>query len=224
MAIAVQAVNDTPIADAGPDQTLECTSPEGALVSFDGSGSSDVETPTLSLLYAWSDSFDPPLSGPMPSAVLGLGENLITLVVNDGQIDSAPDMVTVNVVDTTRPDLVASLTLVGEGDDNGDDDEGRFRIGVTAGDVCDSEPTVTAVLDIEGCPDISVADGQIIEFEFDDDECEVEWEDGILEIEAPALVLVATVIDGSGNTDEVVVLPMGLSDDNDNVAAADLDD
>ena len=102
--------------------------------------------------------------------------------------------------------MLASLVPYGEGDDDDDSDEGRFRIQFAAADICDFAPTMTAVLKIAGCSsDITVAQGQVIEFENEDEECEVEREDGILEIEAPGLVLMVTATDASGNSTVVEV-------------------
>ena len=38
---AVTGCNEPPVADAGPDQTLECSSPGGTPAMLDGTGSSD---------------------------------------------------------------------------------------------------------------------------------------------------------------------------------------
>lgn len=219
----ISSGNQPPIADAGIDETVQCTSPDGALVTLDGSGSADPDEDALT--YSWSNSFGE-ASGVSPTVTLPFGSNEITLVVNDGQIDSAPDTVNITVVDETPPALVASLTQVGEGDEDGDDDEGRFQINFSASDACDPEPMVTAVLDVPGIADIAVVDGQIIEFEFEDDGTEVEFEDGILEIEASGLVLEVAAIDASGNESVAEVPLTGLSDDNDDdsVASANVDD
>ena len=215
--------NQPPMADAGGDQVVECTSPAGAMVTLDGAGSSDPDGDPLS--YAWSNAFGM-ASGVSPTVNLALGVHPITLVVNDGQLDSDPDMVMVNVVDTTPPGLVASLAAIGEGDERGDSDEGRFRVTFAAVDACDPAPAVTAVLVLPGAADRPVANGQIIEFEVEDEDTEVEFEDGIIEIEAPSLTLRVTASDGNGNTAVAEVQPAGLSGDNDDdsVASAEVDD
>ena len=58
------------------------------------------------------------------------------------------------------------------------------KITFPASDICDAAPTVSAVLVVPGASDIPVSNGQIISFERDDDDTEIELEDGILEIEA----------------------------------------
>ena len=51
-----------------------------------------------------------------------------------------------------------------------------------------------------GAPgDIPVTNGQSVNVECDDDGCEVEFDEGILEIEATTATLVVTVVDACGN-------------------------
>ena len=126
--------------------------------------------------------------------------------------------------DTTPPVVTASLIPVGDGDDEGtasDSDEGTFRIEFSVTDDTDPTPNVVAVLVIPGHADISVTNGQIIEFEFDDEGTSVETEDGLLEIEATNLTLKVTATDASGNTAVAEAEPTGLSADNDSEDEAD---
>lgn len=101
--VSVTAVtgNVPPNANAGPDQTVET----GALVTLDGTGSSDVDGDPLT--YRWSILSRPSnssvqLANPLsanprftPSAV---GRFEIQLIVSDGALDSAPDTVSVTTV------------------------------------------------------------------------------------------------------------------------------
>lgn len=102
--------NEAPSADAGPDHTAECTSIAGTGVTLDGSGSSDPDADALT--YAWSAPgivFDNSTSV-TPTGSFPLGTTTVTLIVNDGTEDSAPDTVDVTVVDATPPTLLVSIS------------------------------------------------------------------------------------------------------------------
>ncbi|MFC6674094.1 hypothetical protein [Marinobacterium aestuariivivens] len=86
--------NQSPIADAGMDQSVECASVTDTAVTLDGSGSSDSDGDPLSYDWSWDTSN---ASGVGPTISLPLGSTTISLVVNDGQEDSAPDEVLVTV-------------------------------------------------------------------------------------------------------------------------------
>jgi mono/diheme cytochrome c family protein len=89
--------NQSPVADAGPDQKVET----GAEVTLDGSGSSDPDGDPIT--YSWSlkgpDGSTAALSGADAAAPTFTpdvdGEYVAALVVNDGELDSDPDSVTV---------------------------------------------------------------------------------------------------------------------------------
>ncbi len=94
-------VNQPPFANAGSDQTVN----ELSLVSLDGSASSDPEGNAVS--FEWTqlagpsvslDLTDPSRPTFLAPAVLHTGETLaFQLVVNDGKLSSAPDIVNINV-------------------------------------------------------------------------------------------------------------------------------
>lgn len=97
--------NEAPIAVAGDDQTVEATSANGATVNLDGGGSSDPDEDGL--IYSWSAAgitFDDAASE-TPSATFPLGSTEVTLVVNDGTVDSEADTVVITVEDTTAPEI-----------------------------------------------------------------------------------------------------------------------
>ena len=100
--------NGQPSADAGADVTVPCTA--GGLVTLDGSASSDPDLDDLT--FTWTGPFGT-ATGEAPSVTLPFGTSTITLVMNDGQVDSAEATVDVTVtvgVNGLLPPL-AGLTL-----------------------------------------------------------------------------------------------------------------
>ena len=100
--------NRPPIADAGPDQTVN----PGDGVTLDGSGSRDPDGDGLtSGAYTWTQiggttvtlanngDVDPSFTAPDSDALL-----VFSLIVNDGAVDSAPDTVTITVGTPTASD------------------------------------------------------------------------------------------------------------------------
>ncbi len=99
--------NLPPTADAGDDQTVEQTSPAGAMVTLDGSGSSDPEGAPLTYAWTWDGGS---ATGINPTVMLPQGTTTVTLVAHDGMADSAPDTVDITVQDTTAPEISVSVT------------------------------------------------------------------------------------------------------------------
>ena len=99
-------LNGQPIADAGPDQSVEQANPSGAQVTLDGTGSSDSDGDTLT--YTWTGPFGE-ATGATPTVTMPPGANTVYLVVNDGTVDSETDTVTITVQDTTVP-VVSNTT------------------------------------------------------------------------------------------------------------------
>jgi hypothetical protein len=94
------------VADAGEDQTGQTETP----VQLNGSGSHDVDNNPLT--YFWSFTSKPEGSTATLSNETTLtptftpdlaGTYVLQLIVNDGQLDSDPDTVTITVPDTTPP-------------------------------------------------------------------------------------------------------------------------
>lgn len=128
-----------PVADAGPDQTVEQTSPAGAEVTLDGSGSYDPQNLQLTYLWTWPGGS---ASGVNPTIALPVGSTTITLVVNNGTQASPPDTVTITVEDTTPPTLtVPSDITVEQATGAGT----VVTFACTATNVCDAEPDVVCV-------------------------------------------------------------------------------
>ncbi|NQZ08181.1 MAG: hypothetical protein HRT35_13570, partial [Algicola sp.] len=95
-------INTAPVANAGVDQSH----PRTTFVQLDGSASLDVDG--HSLIYRWTFNSkpqgsnailsDPTVSNPTFTADIS-GEYLFTLVVNDGQLDSNIDPVTITAIE-----------------------------------------------------------------------------------------------------------------------------
>lgn len=107
----VDNVNVAPVADAGADvSAAEASTSDGAVVVLDGSGSSDADVPNGDVIsYSWSArgiTFDDS-SIVNPSATFPLGTTEVTLVVTDSYGESDSSTVSVTVVDTTEPVIVA---------------------------------------------------------------------------------------------------------------------
>jgi len=101
--IVVTTENSAPVARAGPDQTAYV----GGLVILDGSASSDVDGNPLT--FAWTMVSKPPASTAAlsdagavnPSFVIDVfGNYEISLVVNDGTVDSVADTVVITTLNS----------------------------------------------------------------------------------------------------------------------------
>ncbi len=102
----VLVINEPPVAEAGPNQSIHV----GQNVNLDGSGSSDDNTATEELLYAWNFTATPVGSTAIlagadtmtPSFVADEpGDYIISLVVTDeGALSSTPDEATVSSLNT----------------------------------------------------------------------------------------------------------------------------
>jgi hypothetical protein len=105
------ADNRPPIANAGSDQTLVCSSVSATDVSLNGSGSSDPDGDLLS--FSWIGSFGA-TSGETATVSLPLGTSEIMLTVDDGSL-SHIDMllVQVNVDEVGLLPPLANLVLEG---------------------------------------------------------------------------------------------------------------
>jgi hypothetical protein len=101
--------NNPPIADAGPDQTVEQTSSNGAEVQLDGSGSSDPDsTPGTNddiISFGWYEGDTFLDSGETINNTFALGTHLVTLLVSDSHGEIDDDEVVIIVQDTTPPDI-----------------------------------------------------------------------------------------------------------------------
>jgi serine protease AprX len=93
--ITVNPVNDPPIANAGPDQTVTDTDGNGSeVVTLNGTGSTDPDGDPLT--YSWSEGSTVLGTGVSPTVALSVGSHNVTLTVND-ESATATDTVTITV-------------------------------------------------------------------------------------------------------------------------------
>jgi sugar lactone lactonase YvrE len=142
-----------PVANAGPDQIVECAGPTGTTVTLDGSASSGDH-----LSYEWR-SADGTVIGTSSNITLSLspGSYVFRLTVTDAFGRSSEDSVGVTVADTIAPSLSLSMsrsvlwppdhTLVGE------------TATITVSDRCDAKPTVSLSSIVSSEPDDGLGDG-----------------------------------------------------------------
>ncbi len=147
---AVFTPNRPPVADAGDDQVVEQAYLGGADVTLDGSGSYDPDGDDITYFWTWDSSST---TGVNPVISLPLGPTAITLVVTDtkGAV-SEPDVVVIEIVDTTPPEVSCVESVNPHGNnipgenrpDNavskGKNPDGFYQI--LAEDICDVEPEI----------------------------------------------------------------------------------
>jgi len=102
-------LNRPPVADAGPDQTVEQESDEGTLVTLNGSGSTDPDsTPGTNddiVAFDWYTEGSFIDSGKIIEHTFGPGTHTVTLEVTDKAGETSVDDLAVIVQDTTPPTI-----------------------------------------------------------------------------------------------------------------------
>jgi hypothetical protein len=88
-----------PIANAGKDQIVLVGTGTIAVVTLNGSASRDRDSYTLAYKWTWTiDTATYKAQGINPTITLPVGEHIIELIVNDGNTDSRPDYVLIEVL------------------------------------------------------------------------------------------------------------------------------
>ncbi|MCB1765327.1 MAG: hypothetical protein KDJ22_04575 [Candidatus Competibacteraceae bacterium] len=142
--VTISTENTPPVAHAGPDQSAPVTT----TVTLDGSASSDVDGDTLT--FAWTLVSQPAGSTAALVNATTVNPNLtldqagtytVQLLVNDGQVDSAPDSVTISTENSppvaeagpaqTVP-LGATVQLNGAGSSDADGDPLTYQWTLTS--------------------------------------------------------------------------------------------
>jgi K319L-like, PKD domain/FG-GAP repeat len=149
--------NTPPIADAGVDQTLECSSHDGALATLDASGSTDADNDALT--FEWrNDSNGVVGATAIVQLLVPLGTHTFTVEVKDGKGGTDTDTVQITVADTTPPDLTVALSPSMLWPPN------HKLVNVAAAieveDACDPAPSVTLLSIVSSEPDDGRGDGR----------------------------------------------------------------
>jgi hypothetical protein len=88
-----------PVAIAGTDKLVSGMLMSGMAVALDGSASTDADGDAIG--YRWSGPFaeGASVTGPRPNVTLPFGNSKVTLIVNDGEVDSPAVTMNVTVTD-----------------------------------------------------------------------------------------------------------------------------
>jgi len=130
--------NNPPVAHAGEDETVQANTIGGANVQLNGSGSKDPDGDPITYQWSWDGGS---ATGANPTIFLLLGTTTITLVVNDGTLDSEPDIVDITVEDTTPPELTCPEYITVELETP---DGTVVPLDATATDICDPDVDISS--------------------------------------------------------------------------------
>ncbi len=156
--ITVDRRNQPPVAEAGPHQTVEMSSCQGASVTLDGSGSYDPDGDALT--YTWTENGTIVANGVNPVLNLPYGSHTLTLTVDDGKGGTATDDVVIDVVDTTAPTLTVALNPRVLWPPN--HKYTTIAPAVTAGDACAAALSVQLLSATSNEPDNGLGDGDTV--------------------------------------------------------------
>lgn len=155
--------NRLPVARAGEEQAVECTSPDGASVRLDGGGSVDPDgdSDLVSFQWSWANGDGPRQAGGQEVDVsLPLGDTLLQLTVADRAGATSTDSAQVTVVDSQGPEITLSEQA---GFATCDSNE-VVLIPPVATDACSDDVTLLGeVVAIDGSPvtPIPIVDGKV---------------------------------------------------------------
>ena len=102
--ITVTQSNQSPVANAGPDQTKTVTAGGQVSVTLNGSGSTDPDGTITNYYWSWVvNGQSRNATGVMPTISLPEGQFTIQLVVHDGQVYSQADTAVIMVTQSNQP-------------------------------------------------------------------------------------------------------------------------
>jgi len=145
------------VADAGPDQTVECTGPLTS-VTLDGTDSTGGGT----LSYTWKEGVTTLGTGATLMVSLPKGSHTITLTVESSEGGSDDDTVQIDIVDTTPP----SIVVLGANPMTVECHTPFVDPGATASDGCAGD--LTGDITVSGGVDSDVVGSYVITYEVSD--------------------------------------------------------
>ncbi|HEX4825095.1 MAG TPA: thrombospondin type 3 repeat-containing protein [Candidatus Polarisedimenticolaceae bacterium] len=155
-----------PVAQAGPDQTLECAGPGGSVVHLSGLASTDDDsTPGTNddiVSFEWLEGLGSPSERVLGTGVtldlpMSLGVHRITLRVTDRSGETGTDDVLVDVVDTIAPVLTVDTSPRQLWPPN--HAMQAVHSTVTVHDLCDPAPRLTLDAVLSSEPDDAAGNG-----------------------------------------------------------------
>ncbi len=144
-AIITVLESQPPVVNAGPDLTVEQESHAGTQVTLNGTATDDV---SMRFNFTWSENgivlaTETNVTSTTLTHTFNLGVHIITLNATDEAANTSSDDVTVEVIDTTPPQINATANPSALWPPNHKYVE--VKINVSAFDICDSSPNITLV-------------------------------------------------------------------------------
>lgn len=147
-------MNKPPVANAGPDQNVECIGAGLSMVTLDGSASSDPDGDSLQYTWTWDLGS---ATGAVITVPLPLGTYCFTLTAKDPSGHISRNAAVVTVADTTPPDLSVQLspTVLWPANHK----MVNIRALVQASDLCGDVAEVKLLSIVSNQPDNGIGDG-----------------------------------------------------------------